>query len=123
MASRRYFIAKKFFTRLRDEDDSIVLDRRLASTSATMMLETRSQDLFHHRSLQGLSRRCSCAWSASTEAMLKKMLERRWRAIAPKKLLKEIDDARPVIPGETTAKRREGRATPSVERPNASSTS
>jgi hypothetical protein len=25
--------------------------------------------------------------------MLKKMLERRWRAIAPKKLIREVDDA------------------------------
>jgi hypothetical protein len=86
-----YFIEKKFFTRLRDEDDSIVwiigsIDER------DNLIEMDPKTYFitdHYRDYPAVLVRTK----RITEAMLKKMLERRWRAIAPKKLLKTIDTA------------------------------
>jgi hypothetical protein len=77
-------IAKKFFTRLRREDDGIVwivgsIDERDA------LLEMDPQTYFitdHYRNYPAVLVRIS----AIDTAMLRKMLERRWRAIAPKKL-------------------------------------
>ncbi len=86
-----FFIAKKFFTRLRDEDDSIVwivgsMDER------DHLLEIDPKTYFiteHYRDYPSVLVRTA----RINETMLKKMLERRWRAIAPKKLLKEYDVA------------------------------
>ena len=85
------FIAKKFFTRLRDQDDSIVwivgsIDER------DHMLEMDSRTFFiteHYRDYPAILVRTS----RIDQTMLKKLLERRWRAIAPKKLIKEMDEA------------------------------
>jgi hypothetical protein len=99
------FIAKKFFTRLRDQDDSIVwivgsVDER------DHMLEMDPKTYFitdHYKDYPAILVRTS----RINQAMLKKMLERRWRAIAPKKLIKEVDDARstPSAKSKKTAKR------------------
>jgi hypothetical protein len=94
------FIAKKFFTRLRDQDDSIVwivgsIDER------DHMLEMDPRTYFiteHYRDYPALLVRTSCI----DQTMLKKMLERRWRAIAPKKLIKAIDEAAGAQPKKKT---------------------
>ena len=80
-----FFIAKKFFTRLRDEDDSVVwsigsIDER------DHLIEMDPKTYFitdHYKDYPAVLVRTS----RIDQAMLKKMLERRWRAIAPKKLL------------------------------------
>ncbi|HTP77528.1 MAG TPA: MmcQ/YjbR family DNA-binding protein [Rhizomicrobium sp.] len=87
------FVAKKFFTRLREQDDSIVwivgsIDER------DHMLEMDPATYFiteHYKDYPSVLVRTS----RIDQAMLKKMLERRWRAIAPKKLIKEVDAAAP----------------------------
>jgi hypothetical protein len=90
-----FFIAKKFFTRLRSEDDSIVwivgsIDER------DNLIELDPKTYFiteHYRDYPSVLVRIK----RINEAMLRKMLERRWRAIAPKKLIKEIDDEKSVL--------------------------
>ncbi len=85
------FIAKKFFTRLRADDDSIVLivdsiDER------EMMIESDPKTFHiteHYRNSAAVLARITRI-DAKT---LHGMLERRWRKIAPKKLLKAIDAA------------------------------
>ncbi len=94
------FIAKKFFTRLRDQDDSIVwivgsIDER------DHMLEMDPKTYFiteHYRDYPAVLVRTS----RIDQTMLKKMLERRWRAIAPKKLIKAIDEAAGAQPKKKT---------------------
>jgi hypothetical protein len=86
-----FFIAKKFFTRLRDEDASIVwivgsIDER------DHLLEMDPKTYFitdHYRDYPSVLVRIA----RIDKTMLRKMLERRFRAIAPKKLLKEMDAA------------------------------
>ena len=85
-----FFIAKKFFTRLRSQDDSIVwivgsIDER------DNLIELDPKTYFiteHYRDYPSVLVRIR----RINEAMLRKMLERRWRAIAPKRLIKEIDE-------------------------------
>jgi hypothetical protein len=82
-----YFVAKKFFTRLRAEDNSLVfivdgMDQR------DMMLELDPATYHitdHYKDYPAVLVRME---RISTEE-LQTMLERRWRKIAPKKLLKE----------------------------------
>jgi hypothetical protein len=84
-----YFIAKKFFTRLRDEDASIVwivgsIDER------DHLIEMDPKTYFiteHYRDYPAVLARTA----RIDKTMLRKMLERRFRAIAPKKVLKEMD--------------------------------
>jgi len=84
-----YKIEKKFFVRLRSEDDSIVwmvdsIDERDA------LIEMDPKTYFitdHYRSYPSVLVRIS----RLNETMLRKMLERRWRAVAPKKMLKACD--------------------------------
>ena len=83
------FIEKKFFTRLRSEDDSIVLivgsiDER------EMMIESDPKTFHiteHYRNHPSVLVRIARI-DAKT---LRGMLERRWRAIAPRKLIKASD--------------------------------
>ena len=83
-----FFIEKKFFTRLR-EDGSIVM--RVGSIEQRdMMLELDPETYFitdHYKDWPGLLVRIS----AITPGELKTMLERRWREIAPRKLVREAD--------------------------------
>ncbi|HEY0106417.1 MAG TPA: MmcQ/YjbR family DNA-binding protein [Rhizomicrobium sp.] len=86
-------VGKKFFTRLRSEDDSIVwvvgsIDERDA------LLEMDPKTYFitdHYRNYPSVLVRIA----RLDKTMLRKMLERRWRAIAPKKLIKAADEAKP----------------------------
>ena len=86
-----FFIAKKFFTRLRDEDASIVwivgsIDER------DHLLEMDPKTYFitdHYRDYPSVLVRIA----RIDKTMLTKILERRFRAIAPKKVLKEMDAA------------------------------
>src|SRR5258705_6683652 len=90
-----YFIAKKFFTRLRDADASIVwivgsIDER------DNLIELDPKTYFiteHYRDYPSVLVRIK----RINETMLRKMLERRWRAIAPKKLVKEIDEEKTAL--------------------------
>lgn len=86
-----FFIEKKFFTRLRGEDNSVVM--RVGSIEQRdMMLELDPETYFmtdHYKDWPGLLVRLS----AITPGELKTMLERRWREIAPKKLLREVEGA------------------------------
>jgi hypothetical protein len=85
------FVGKKFFARYRKEDKSIVwivgsMDER------DHLLEIDPKTYFiteHYRDYPGVLVRVS----RLSVTMLKKMLERRWRAIAPKKLIKATDGA------------------------------
>lgn len=87
------FIAKKFFARLRKEDASIVwivdsIDER------DNLIEMDPKTYFitdHYRNYPSVLVRVA----RLNETMLRKMLERRWRAIAPKKLVKAIDEGAP----------------------------
>jgi hypothetical protein len=81
-----YFVAKKFFTRLRAEDNSLVfivdgMDQR------DMMLELDPATYHitdHYKDYPAVLVRME----RITPEELQTMLERRWRKIAPKKLLK-----------------------------------
>jgi hypothetical protein len=90
-----FFIDKKFFTRWRDEENSIVLlvdsiDER------DMLLEADRKTFFitdHYRNYPSV-----LAYAAKLDTKtLHGMLERRWRKIAPKKLL-SATAAAPVSP-------------------------
>jgi hypothetical protein len=87
-----FLVMGKFFTRLRDEDDSLVLI--VGSIDERDMLLESDPKLFHitdhYRNYPAvLARR-----QRIDAAVLRAMLERRWRTIAPKKLVKEADAAR-----------------------------
>ncbi|HEY6577827.1 MAG TPA: MmcQ/YjbR family DNA-binding protein [Rhizomicrobium sp.] len=84
-----FLVAGKFFTRLRSEDDSVVLI--VGSIDERDMLLESDPDLFHvtdhYRNYPAVLARTALL----DAARLRGMLDRRWRAIAPKKLVKEID--------------------------------
>jgi hypothetical protein len=84
-----FLVAGKFFTRLRSEDDSLVLV--VGSIDERDMLLESDPSLFHitdhYRNYPAvLARR-----SVIDAPTLHGMLERRWRVIAPRKLVKERD--------------------------------
>jgi hypothetical protein len=82
-----FLLGKKFFTRLRSEDHSIVLI--VASMDERDMLLESDPALFHitehYRNYPSVLVRMDRLDAAT----LRGMLERRWRAIAPKTLVKE----------------------------------
>lgn len=86
-----FLVGGKFFTRLRDEDDSVVLV--VGSIDERDMLLESDTKLFHitdhYRNYPAILARMAHLDAAT----LRGMLERRWRAMAPKKLVKEMDDA------------------------------
>ena len=85
-------VGKKFLTRLRAEDNSLVLivgsiderDMLLEADPATFHITD------HYRNYPAVLARLDKIDAAT----LKSMLERRWRTIAPKKLVKEIEGLR-----------------------------
>ena len=83
-----FLIEKKFFTRLRAEDDSLVLF--VGSIDERDMLIEAEPALFHitdhYKNYPTVLARVA-KLDAKT---LRGMLERRWKEIAPKKLQKEI---------------------------------
>ena len=97
-------IEKTFFTRLRSEDDSIVwivdsIDER------DSLLEMDPKTYFitdHYKNYPSVLVRIA----AIDKTMLTKMLERRWRAIAPKKMLKEMGLAPSPAPLRAPKKRK-----------------
>lgn len=100
-----FFIEKKFFTRLRDEDDSLVLivdsiderDMLIELDPATYHITA------HYKDYPAVLARI-----AKLDAkMLRGLLERRWRKIAPKRLVHDADgDAkRPATPMKAAAKK------------------
>lgn len=97
-----FLVTRKFFTRLRSEDDSLVLV--VASIDERDMLLESDPSLFHitdhYRNYPAvLARR-----SVIDAPTLRGMLERRWRVIAPRKLVKELDGKDASTPAK--AKRR-----------------
>ncbi len=84
-----YLLAKKFFTRLRSEDNSIVLI--VSSMDERDMLLESDPALFHitahYKDYPSVLVRMEEADSETVRAML----ERRWRVLAPKKLLAATD--------------------------------
>ena len=90
------FIAKKFFTRLRPEDDGIVcIVDSIDERDALLELDPRTYFITdHYKNYPSVLVRIQ----RINESMLKKMLERRWRAIAPKKLIKAVDEAAAMKP-------------------------
>ena len=111
-----FLVGGKFFTRLRSEDDSLVLI--VGSVDERDMMLESDPALFHvtehYKDYPAvLARR-----TVIDTATLKGMLERRWRVIAPKKLVKERDSnnatqprpARTSSKQKTTKSRKSGKA-------------
>jgi hypothetical protein len=84
------FIAKKFFTRLRAQDNSVVFIVADIPTRDMMLeLDPKTYHITdHYKDYPAVLVRME----RITPDELKLMLERRWRHIAPKKLIKEIDE-------------------------------
>lgn len=95
------FIAKKFFTRWRPEENSIVwlvdsMDER------DHLLDIDPKTYFitpHYKDYPSVLVRAE----RIDAAMLKKMLERRWRKVAPKSLVKKLDEAAGAAPVKKVA--------------------
>ncbi len=85
-----YFVAKKFFTRLRAQDNSVVMIvDDIGSRDMMLELDPKTYHITdHYKDYPAVLVRME---RISPEE-LRLMLERRWRQIAPKKLLKEIDE-------------------------------
>jgi hypothetical protein len=102
-----FFVAKKFFTRLRTEDNSIVFIVDSMDTR-DMMLELDPKTYFitdHYKDYPSILVRAE----RITPEELRAMLARRWRAIAPKKLVKALDEttrAKPAAAKKAFAKKK-----------------
>jgi hypothetical protein len=84
-----FLVSGKFFTRLRSEDDSVVLLVGLID-ERDMLIENDPKLFhitYHYRNYPVVLARM---WLLDS-ARLRAMLERRWRAIAPKELVKQFD--------------------------------
>ena len=84
-----FFVAKKFFTRFRSEDNSLVMVVD-GMDSRDMMLELDPKTYHitdHYKDYPSVLVRME---RISVDE-LRIMLERRWRQIAPKKLVKELE--------------------------------
>ena len=94
-----FLINGKFFTRLRREDDSVVLI--VGSIDERDMLLESDPALFHitdhYRNYPAVLARISLL----EPERLRAMLERRWRAMAPKKLVRELEQQRQKSPSRT----------------------
>ena len=86
-----FLLAGKFFTRLRDEDDSLVLI--VGSIDERDMLLESDPALFHITDHYKNYPSVLARMEKLDEATLRGLLERRWRAAAPKKLVKVFDSA------------------------------
>jgi hypothetical protein len=85
-----YFVAKKFFTRLRADDNSLVMIvADIGSRDMMLELDPKTYHITdHYNDYPAVLVRME---RISPEE-LRLMLARRWRAVAPKKLLKEMDE-------------------------------
>jgi hypothetical protein len=82
-------IEKKFFTRLRAEDNSLVLI--VSSIDERDMLLEADPRLFHITAHYKDYPAVLARLERLDAEILRGMLERRWRQIAPKRLLKQFD--------------------------------
>ena len=87
-----FLVNKKFFTRLRREDDSLVL-LEVSFDEREMLMEVEPQTFHftaHYKDYPSvLARRASL-----DPGSFRAFLERRWRRIAPKKAVREWDAAK-----------------------------
>jgi hypothetical protein len=86
-----YKVNGKFFTRLRREDDSLVL-LEVNFDEREMLMEAEPQTFHftaHYKDYPSVLARIATLHPGSLQAFL----DRRWRKIAPKKLVKERDAA------------------------------
>jgi hypothetical protein len=84
-----YKVNGKFFTRLRREDDSMVL-LEVSFDEREMLIEADPETFHftaHYKDYPSVLARIATLHPGS----LRNFLERRWRRIAPKKLVKEYD--------------------------------
>ena len=87
-----FLVNKKFFTRLRREDDSLVL-LEVSFDEREMLMEAEPETFHftaHYKDYPSVLARIATLHPGSLQAFL----ERRWKKIAPKKLVKEWDAAR-----------------------------
>ena len=87
-----FLVNKKFFTRLRREDASLVL-LEVSFDEREMLIEAEPQTFHftaHYKDYPSVLARISTLHPGS----LRNFLERRWRKIAPKKVVKEWDAER-----------------------------
>ncbi|HEY2034013.1 MAG TPA: MmcQ/YjbR family DNA-binding protein [Rhizomicrobium sp.] len=110
-----FFVAKKFFTRYRKDDNSLVFIVADIPTR-DMMLELDPKTYFitdHYKDYPSVLVRME----RITPDELKLMLERRWRQIAPKKLVKEIDEKQTLSsPASARPSRARGKGTQVVKK-------
>jgi hypothetical protein len=83
-----YLVAGKFFTRLRDEDDSLVV--MVGSIDERDMLLEAEPETFHITDHYKNYPDVLVRLAKIDAARLRAMLELRWRQIAPKKLQKAV---------------------------------
>jgi hypothetical protein len=86
-----FLVNKKFFTRLRRDDQSLVL-LDVSFDEREMLVEAEPQTFHftaHYKDYPAVLARIASLHPGS----LRNFLERRWRKIAPKKLVKERDAA------------------------------
>jgi hypothetical protein len=86
-----YLVNKKFFTRLRREDDSLVL-LEVSFDEREMLMEAEPATFHvtpHYKDYPSVLARMASLHPGSFQ----NFLDRRWRKIAPKKLVKERDAA------------------------------
>ena len=87
-----FLVNKKFFTRLRREDGSLVL-LDISFDEREMLMEAEPKTFFitdHYKNSAAVLARMERADAKTVEGML----ARRWRKIAPKKLVKDRDAAK-----------------------------
>jgi hypothetical protein len=93
-----FLVNKKFFTRLRAEDDSLVL-LEVSFDEREMLIEAEPKTFHftaHYKDYPAVLARRESLHPGS----FRSFLERRWRKIAPKKLVKERDAAQATAASE-----------------------
>jgi len=101
-----FFIAKKFFTRYRKDDNSLVfIVADILTRDMMLELDPKTYHITdHYKDYPAVLVRMD----RITPDELKLMLERRWRHIAPKKLVREIDEK---LSSPASAQRARGKGT------------
>jgi len=101
-----FLVNKKFFTRLRREDDSLVL-LEVSFDEREMLIEAEPETFHftaHYKDYPSVLARMASLHPGS----FRNFLDRRWRKIAPKKAVKERDagaSLEPSAPGQTGERR------------------
>jgi hypothetical protein len=108
------FIAKKFFTRLRAQDNSIIfIVADLPTRDMMLELDPKTYHITdHYKDYPAVLVRME----RITPDELKLMLKRRWRHIAPKKLIKAIDEKQTLSsPASARTSRARGKGSQAVK--------